>query len=89
MKGGINAGLVCFTPSQAVYRDMYNILINGPWKPKTQMAEQEFLSYYFGETTSWHALGPQYNFQTHQLFLSSDWNPPRGQDSAADSALFN
>ena len=83
MVGGINAGLIVFTPSTKEFEKMYAIIKNGKWFPRTQMAEQEFLSYYFGKTASWHALGPQYNFQTHQLFLSSDWEPPRGQSTAS------
>ena len=82
MVGGINAGLIVSTPSTKEFEKMYVIIKNGEWSPRTQMAEQEFLCYYFGKTESWHALGPQYNVQTHQLFLSSDWEPPRDQTTS-------
>ena len=83
MLGGINAGLSVFTPSTKEFNKMYDILLSGHWSPRTQLAEQEFLSYYFGRTESWYALGPQYNFQTHQLFLSSDWTAPRHQETSS------
>ena len=43
------------------------------------MAEQEFLSHWLGRNGRWYALPPEFNFQLHQVFLSSAWWPPRGQ----------
>ena len=43
------------------------------------MAEQEFLSHWFGRDGRWYALPPEFNFQLHQVFLSSKWWPPGGQ----------
>ena len=45
----------------------------------TSMAEQEFLSHWFGRHGRWYALPPEFNFQLHQVFLSSKWWPPGGQ----------
>ena len=43
------------------------------------MAEQEFLSHWFGRDGRWYALPPEFNFQLHHVFLSSQWWPPGGQ----------
>ena len=45
----------------------------------TNMAEPEFLSHWFGRHGRWYALPPEFNFQLHQVFLSSKWWPPGGQ----------
>ena len=77
MKGGINGGLVLFEPSADTYKDMMDELHD--FRPKTKMAEQEFLSYYWGRSGSWHAMHKKYNFQIHQLYFASP-EPPPGQD---------
>ena len=43
------------------------------------MAEQGFLSHWFGRDGRWYALPPEFNFQLHHVFLSSQWWPPGGQ----------
>ena len=63
MKGSINGGLVLFDPSADTYKDMMDELHD--FRPKTKMAEQEFLSYYWGRSGSWHAMHQKYNFQIH------------------------
>ena len=84
MKGGINAGLVIFTPSKDVFRNMYATLTTQQWQPQTKMPVQEFLSYFFAKSESWYALDPHYNFQIQEQLLSSDWDPPHGQNSASN-----
>ena len=69
MKGGINGGLVLFEPSAETYKDMMRKLQD--FRPTTKMAEQEFLSYYWGRTGSLHAMHKKYNFQLHQLYFAS------------------
>ena len=46
----------------------------------TSMAEQEFLSHWFGRDGRWYALPPEFNFRLHNVFLSSQWWPPGGQE---------
>ena len=79
MRGGINGGLVYFEPSAREFRRMYDYLCSGRWRAVTDMAEQEFLSHWFGRDGRWYALPPEFNFQLHQVFLSSKWWPPGGQ----------
>ena len=77
MKGGINGGMVLLEPSEEAYREMMEELAKfDPW---TAMAEQEFLSWYFGRTAEWNAIHKKHNFQIHQLFLSTP-TPPPGQE---------
>ena len=52
---------------------------------KTKMAEQQFLSYYWGRSGSWHAMHKKYNFQIHQLYFASPEAPP-GQDRQSSFA---
>ena len=80
MRGGINGGLVYFEPSEEEFNMMYEYLWSGEWEAVTDMAEQEFLSHWFGRDERWHALPPEYNFQLHQVFLSGQWWPPSGQE---------
>ena len=77
MKGGINGGLVLFEPSADTHEDMMNELEY--FVPTTKMAEQEFFSWYWGRTGSWHAMHKKDNFQIHQMYFSSP-EPPPGQD---------
>ena len=79
MKGGINGGLVYFEPSAREFEKMYKYLCSGRWRAMTNMAEQEFLSHWFGRDGKWYALPPEFNFQLHHVFLSSQWWPPGGQ----------
>ena len=68
MRGGINGGLVYFEPSAREFHMMYEYLCSGRWKAMTDMAEQEFLSHWFGRDGRWYALPPEYNFQLHHVF---------------------
>ena len=54
MKGGLNGGMVWFQPDSQVYEDMKNELCN--FRPHSRMAEQEFLSWYWGRNGRWHAI---------------------------------
>lgn len=83
MKGGINGGLVLFEPDANTYDDMMEKLYS--FTPKTKMAEQEFLSYYWGRTAEWHAMHKKYNFQIHQLYFASP-EPPPAQDRQSSFA---
>ena len=73
-------GLVYFEPSARGFRDMYDYLCSGRGKAVTNMAEQEFLSHWFGRDGRWYALPPEFNFQLHHVFLSGAWWPPVGQE---------
>ena len=77
MKGGINGGLVLFEPSQDVCKDMLGKLEY--FQTPTNMAEQDFLSWYWGRNGKWWALHKKFNFQLHQLYFSPGAEPPRGQ----------
>ena len=83
MKGGINGGLVLFEPDAATYKDMMDELHD--FVPKTKMAEQEFLSYYWGRSGDWHAMHKKYNFQLHHMYLASPQAPP-GQNRQSSFA---
>ena len=83
MKGGINGGLILFEPSAATYEDMMHHLRD--FRPQTKMAEQEFLSYYYGRSGSWNAMHKKNNFQLHQLYFASPEAPP-GQDRQSSFA---
>ena len=83
MKGGINGGLVLSEPDAATYKDMMDELHD--FVPKTKMAEQEFLSYYWGRSGDWHAMHKKYNFQIHQLYFASPEAPP-GQNRQSSFA---
>ena len=83
MKGGINGGLVLFEPSADTYKDMMDELHD--FRLKTKMAEQQFLSYYWGRSGSWHAMHKKYNFQIHQLYFASPEAPP-GQERQSSFA---
>ena len=65
------------------YKDMMDELHD--FVPKTKMAEQEFLSYYWGRSGDWHAMHKKYNFQIHQLYFASPEAPP-GQDRQSSFA---
>ena len=77
MKGGINGGLVLFSPDEPTYDKMMKELAH--FRPVTEMAEQEFLSYYFGKSGSFWGIHKKYNFQIHQLYLTGAGKPPMGQ----------
>ena len=83
MKGGINGGMVFFKPDANEFEKMMEYLRSGRWKAYTNTAEQEFLSHWFGREGRWHAMAPEYNFQLHHVFLSSQWWPPGGQQRAS------
>ena len=76
MKGGINGGLLLVEPDENTYNDMYKALKK--FKPNTSMAEQEFLSYYWGVDGQVWAMHKRNNFQLHQLYLTLP-KPPPGQ----------
>ena len=77
--GGINGGLVYFEPPAREFRSRDDYLCSGRWNAVTDMAEQEFLSHWFGRDGRWYALPPEFNFQLHPVFLSGHWWPPSGQ----------
>ena len=79
MKGGINGGLVLFEPSEEVHQDMMLELQN--FQPQTAMAEQDFLSWYWGRKGLWYGMHKKYNFQRHHLYYSCGDAPPAGQES--------
>ena len=81
MKGGINAGLILFEPSEDTYEDMMSSLRE--FVPHGKMAEQEFLSYYWAGDV--HAMHKKFNFQIHQLYFSSPVAPP-GQERQSSFA---
>ena len=83
MKGGINGGLVLFEPSAETYEDMMRELHD--FRPQTKMAEQEFLSYYYGRSGSWHAMHKKNNFQLHQMYFANP-EAPLGQDRQSSFA---
>lgn len=56
MRGGINGGLVYFEPSEEEFNMMYEYIWSGEWEAVTDMAEQEFLSHWFGRDGRWYAL---------------------------------
>ena len=74
MKGGINGGLVLFKPDARDYERMYNELTR--FQPNTTMAEQEFLSWFWGRLGDWNTIHKKTNFQVHQLYLSLPVPPP-------------
>ena len=71
--------MVYFELDAREFQDMYDYLCSGRWRAVTDMAEQEFLSHWFGRDGRWYALPPEFNFQLHHVFLSSQWWPPGGQ----------
>ena len=74
MKGGINAGLVLFEPSEDAYEDMMSSLDR--FVPHSKMAEQEFLSWHWGRKGKLNAMHKKFNFQIHQLYFASPVPPP-------------
>ena len=74
MLGGINGGLVLFKPDAEVYDDMLVKLQE--YRPRTAMAEQEFLSWYWAREGEWNAMHKKNNFQIHQMYLSLPTPPP-------------
>ena len=78
MKGGMNGGLVLFEPNVHLYEDMYSKLQK--FQPRTNMAEQEFLSWFFGREGDWNAIHKKNNFQIHQMYFQTP-TPPPGQQS--------
>ena len=71
---------ILFEPDASEFGKMMKYLCSGRRKAVTNMAEQEFLSHWFGRDGRWHALPPEFNFQLHHVFLSSQWWPPAGQE---------
>jgi hypothetical protein len=45
------------------------------FKPVTNIAAQEFLSYYHGQQGAWNAMHKKYNSQIHQLHVKSGGRP--------------
>ena len=82
MAGGVNGGLILLQPSVQEYNRMYEFLMS-KWKNNSnKMAEQEFLSFWYGRRdarTRWKPLHKKFNFQLHQLFLSNGPLVPGGQ----------
>ena len=81
MKGGINGGLVLFEPSSEVHEDMMKELET--FSTPTGMAEQDFLSWYWGRWGCWWAFHKKLNFQLHQLYYCKGDLPPVGQESSS------
>ena len=71
MKGGINGGLVLFEPNAYVYEDMMEKL--AAFHPETAMAEQEFLSWYWGRDGACNAL----HKKTTSRYISSTFQLQR------------
>ena len=78
LAGGINGGLIVLKPNTAVFDQMVKSLESG-WHTITKMAEQEFLSYFFGKEEQWNSLHKKFNFQLHHLYLCGGSRPPPGQ----------
>ena len=76
MKGGINGGLILLKPSIEEEARITQGLKE--FDPVTDMAEQEFMSLYYGKKGLWNALPKKYNFQLHQMYLVQN-TPPPGQ----------
>ena len=53
-------GMILIKPDSEVYADMMNELVR--FKPHTKIAEQEFLSWYWGRDAQWFALHNKNNF---------------------------
>ena len=81
MKGGINGGLVLLAPNEELFEEMQKELVM--FQTPTDMAEQDFLSWYFGRDGAWNALQKKYNFQVHHLYVSRGEKPPPGQVTAS------
>ena len=81
MKGGINGGLVLLEPNDQVFKEMKKELRT--FQTPTDMAEQDFLSWYYGRNGAWNALHKKFNFQVHHLYFSQGDKPPHGQDTAS------
>ena len=82
MVGGVNGGLIYFKPSVAEFDAMYAFLWSGQWKGGP-MAEQEFLSHWYGRIGEWWVIPPEYNFQLHHVFISGQATPPHGQERSS------
>ena len=47
----------------------------------TNMADQDFLSWYWGRDGKWWALHKKFNFRLHHLYFSPGAAPPKGQET--------
>ena len=86
MQGGINGGLILLTPSIKEFQLMEQFLFKDWRNRKNRMAEQEFLSFWFGREespTPWQTVHKKFNFQLHQMFLNNGPRPPPGQSRAS------
>ena len=70
--------MVLFEPDREVYKDMMQKL---EWfKPYTEMAEQEFLSWYWGRYGDMWAIQKKNNFQLHQTYFQVPKTSSRTKD---------
>ena len=69
MKGGKNGGLMLFDPEARDYKALFEQYLKR-WRPVTNMAEQEFLSWVFAERGEWHSVPKKFNVQIHHAFLT-------------------
>ena len=77
MKGGINGGLVLLEPNLEIWKAMREALKT--FKTPTDMAEQDFISFFFGRKGELNAIHKKNNFQTHQMYFVQGEVPPHGQ----------
>ena len=86
MQGGINGGLILLTPSVKEFQLMEEFLWKEWRNTANRMAEQEFMSFWFGREKSpspWQTVHKKFNFQLHQMFLNNGPRPPPGQGRAS------
>lgn len=85
---GINAGVMLWQPNQAVLNQMLAEVSepNHPEHVKGNGPEQDYLSRYWADAP-WTYIGPQYNFQLHQMFFAL--HPDRAQYAERANLLQN
>ena len=85
---GINAGVMLWQPNQEVLDQMLAEVSepNHPEHVKGNGPEQDYLSRYWADSP-WTYIGPQYNFQLHQMFFAL--HPDRVQYAERANLLQN
>ena len=70
-----------FKPSKATFEDMRRRLET--FYTPTEMAEQDFLSWFYAVPGMWNALHKKFNWQAHQVWRCEGEKPPVGQNTAS------
>ena len=76
--GGINGGVMVFTPNQEEFRNMWFALKEYE-PPDNSKGEQDFISQYFGLREEIGTLDIAFNFQVHQLALTAARDDEEGR----------